>query len=121
MRIQHANPDTVAPPGGAYSHVVRVETEEAVTLYVSGQVAFDRQGRLVGEDDMGRQTEAVFENLRAILEANGASFDDVVKVTTFLTDMRQLQSVRDVRAPYLGEPPPPAPPSRWPPCSVRTR
>ena len=57
------------------------------TVYVSGQVAFDPQGNIVGEGDMVAQSRQVFENIRAVLAEAGASMDDVVKITAFLTDM----------------------------------
>jgi reactive intermediate/imine deaminase len=106
VRITAMNPDTIASPGGNYSHAVRIETDDGVLLFVSGQVAFDADGNLVGEGDMARQTEAVFENLKAILEANGGSFDDVVKLSTFMTDIGRLAEMRDVRLRYLQDPPP---------------
>jgi 2-iminobutanoate/2-iminopropanoate deaminase len=106
MRTTAMNPETVAPPVGAYSHVVRVETGDGVLLFVSGQVAYDPAGDLVGEGDMARQTEQVFENLKAILEANGATFSDVVKISTFMTDIGQLAGVREVRGRYITDPPP---------------
>jgi reactive intermediate/imine deaminase len=106
VRITAMNPETIASPGGNYSHAVRIDTADGVLLFVSGQVAFDAEGNLAGEGDMARQTEQVFDNLRAVLEANGATFQDVVKVTTFLTDMSALQAVRDVRRRYLADPPP---------------
>jgi reactive intermediate/imine deaminase len=106
MRTTAMNPDTIASPGGNYSHVVRIDTGDGALLFVSGQVAFDREGTLVGEGDMARQTEQVFENLRAILEANGGSFEDVVKITTFMTDIGQLGAMRDVRLRYVADPPP---------------
>ena len=55
---------------------------------------------------MARQTEQVFENLKAVLEANGGSFDEVVKISTFMTDISQLVPMRDVRVRYLPDPPP---------------
>ena len=106
MRINAMNPEGVAAPGGNYSHAVRVESADGTLLFVSGQVAFDREGTLVGENDMARQTEQVFENLKAVLEANGGKFGDVVKISTFMTDISQLQVMRDVRVRYLPEPPP---------------
>ena len=63
-------------------------------------------GNLVGSGDLPAQTEQVFRNLVAVLEANGASFDDVVKIQTFLTTMDGLQGSRDVRARYLPDEPP---------------
>ena len=56
-------------------------------LYVSGIVAVDRDGRLVGGDDVVAQTRQIFDNMRAVLEAGGCGFEDVVKVTVFLTDI----------------------------------
>jgi reactive intermediate/imine deaminase len=100
------NPDTVAPPIGSYSHLVRVETADATWLHVSGQIALDPEGTLVGENDLAAQTEQVFQNLARILEASGATFADVVKIQTYLTTLDGLQGMREVRARYIpGEPP----------------
>lgn len=106
MRITAMNPEMIAPPVGNYSHAVRIETGDGVLLFVSGQVAYDPGGNLVGEGDMARQTEQVFENLNAILDANGAAFSDVVKISTFMTDIGQLAAVREVRARFIPDPPP---------------
>ena len=106
MRVTAMDPDTVMSPGGNYSHAVRIETGDGVLLFVSGQVAFDPDGALVGEGDMARQTEQVYRNLQAVLEANGATFQHVVKLSTFMTDIGQLQAMRDVRARFLPDPPP---------------
>ena len=80
MRATRSNPDTVAAPMGTYSQAVRVETGDAVWIHVSGQIAIDREGNLVGAGDLRAQTRQVFENLKAILEANGATFADAVKI-----------------------------------------
>ena len=101
MRTTRLNPETVAAPIGGYSQAVRVETGDAVWIYVSGQVALDAEGTLVGVGDMRAQTERVFENLRAILGSNGATFGDVVKVTTFVTTLDDLAGMREVRGRYL--------------------
>jgi 2-iminobutanoate/2-iminopropanoate deaminase len=106
MHTTAMNPDTIASPGGNYSHAVRIETGDGVLLFVSGQVAFDPSGTLVGGGDMARQTEQVFENLKAVLEANGGSFEHVIKLSTFMTDIGQIAPMRDVRARYLPDPPP---------------
>ena len=58
-------------------------------MYTSGQVALDPEGNLVGKDDMGAQARQVFENIRAVLAEAGGSMDDVVKITSFITDMSQ--------------------------------
>jgi reactive intermediate/imine deaminase len=100
------NPETVASPGGNYSHAVRIETGDGILLFVSGQVAFDAQGNLVGEGDMAHQTEQVFENLKAILEANRGGFDNVIKLSTFMTDIGLLTEMAEVRRRYVSDPPP---------------
>jgi reactive intermediate/imine deaminase len=106
MQTTRMNAEAVVPPLGSYSHAVRVETQEVVWLYVSGQLPLDKDGNVVGEGDLGAQTQQVFENLRAVLEANDASFDDVVKIQTFFTTLDDLAGSRAVRGRYLPAEPP---------------
>jgi 2-iminobutanoate/2-iminopropanoate deaminase len=106
MQTSRVNPPAVHPPVGSYSHAVRVETEDAVWIYVSGQIANDLEGNLVGPGDLRAQTRQVFENLQAILTANGASFADVVKIGTYLTTLYDLAGMREVRSEYLTSEPP---------------
>ena len=106
MRATRSNPDTVAAPMGTYSQAVRVETGDAVWIYVSGQIAIDREGDLVGPGDVRAQTRQVFENLKAILAANGATFADAVKIGTYLTTLDDLAGMREVRSEYLTAEPP---------------
>ena len=106
MRATRSNPDTVAAPMGTYSQAVRVETGDAVWIHVSGQIAIDTEGNLVGLGDLRAQTRQVFENLKAILEANGATFADAVKIGTYLTTLEDLAGMREVRGEYLTAEPP---------------
>ena len=106
MRVTRSNPDTVAAPVGTYSQAVRVETGDAVWIHVSGQIAIDIDGNLVGPGDLRAQTRQVFENLRAILAAHGATFADVVKIGTYLTTLDDLAGMREVRSEYLTSEPP---------------
>ena len=106
MRATRSNPDTVAAPMGTYSQAVRVETGDAVWIHVSGQIAIDTEGNLVGPGDVRAQTRQVFENLKAILEANGATFADAVKIGTYLTTLDDLAGMREVRSEYLSAEPP---------------
>lgn len=101
--MRHINPPALSQPRG-YTHVV--EATGGRTIYVSGQIAVDREGRLVGEGDIAAQTRQVFENLEAALAAADASLDDVVKITVFMKDVSQLPTFREVRDRYFkGEPP----------------
>ncbi|MFJ3136482.1 RidA family protein [Streptomyces sp. NPDC086843] len=90
-------PDGVAP-AAQYTHVV---TGTGRLVAVSGQLALDEDGALVGEGDAGAQARQVFENLRRCLAAAGATFDDVVKLTYFVTDMAHLPAVRAARAAHV--------------------
>jgi len=99
------NPETISRPTG-YSHVA--DTRGSRTIYISGQVSLDRQGNLVGPNDMKAQAEQIFLNLKAALAAVDATFEDVVKLTYFVVDISQMQAVRDVRDHYLNAAQPPA-------------
>jgi reactive intermediate/imine deaminase len=99
------SPETMPPPFG-YSHVV--EAPAGRTVYISGQVPLDLEGQLVGQGDFEAQTRQVFANLSAALEAAGASWDDVVKLNYFLTDVGQIGVIRTVRDEYVNTEKPPA-------------
>ena len=76
------------------------------SVYVSGQVAIDSEGNIVGKGDMRAQTRRALENVKTVLEAAGASLSDVVKVTVFLTDISRLMDTHEVRAEFFPDPPP---------------
>ena len=98
--VQHLNPPTLSAPTG-YTHVVQVTGGR--TLYIAGQVSLDKAGNIVGKGDFAAQTTQVFENLKLALAAGGATFDNLVKVTTFVTDLSQMQMLRATRAKYYGK------------------
>ena len=83
-----------------YSHVVVVEGQR--TIFVSGQLARDRHGNVVGKGDMRAQLRQVGENIKAALEAAGASLHDIVKATTYVTDIEEFFRHVDVRMEYFG-------------------
>ncbi len=101
LQVKRSNPPTLSKPTG-YTHVVEV-TGPAKTVYISGQIALDKDGIVVGAGDMKAQAEQVFRNLQAALEAAGAKFSDVVKMNTYITDIDKAPAVREVRARYFGE------------------
>ncbi|WP_406195127.1 RidA family protein [Streptomyces sp. NBC_01017] len=90
-------PDGVAP-AAQYTHVV-LGTGRFVA--VSGQLALDEDGKPVGEGDPEAQARQVFENLRRCLTAAGATFDDVIKLTYFVTDMAHMPALRTARAEHI--------------------
>ncbi|HJU16058.1 MAG TPA: RidA family protein [Stellaceae bacterium] len=84
-----------------YSHVVTVAGGGRI-VYVSGQVARDEAGNTIGRGDMRAQIEQVGKNLEACLKAAGASLADVVKTTTYVTDIDEFFKHTDMRMRYLG-------------------
>jgi enamine deaminase RidA (YjgF/YER057c/UK114 family) len=99
------NPQALHPPSG-YSHVVEVTAGRPV--YIAGQVALDRSGAVVGPGDLAAQAQQVFDNLGAALQAVGAGFDQLVKLSLYLVDLTQLPVVRQVRDQYVNPDQPPA-------------
>jgi len=104
-QVTFANPPSM-PPTNGYTHVVGVRGGR--TIYISGQVPVNAGGELVGPGDLAAQTRQVFENIKAALAAAQASFDDVVKLTFFLTDISRIQIVREIRDQYINTQHPPA-------------
>jgi reactive intermediate/imine deaminase len=95
IRSDHA-PKAIGP----YSQAVR----SGNTLFLSGQTPIDpATGKLV-EGDIAAQARQVFENLGAVLAAADASFDDVVRVGIYLTDLANFAAVNEVMKQYFREP-----------------
>jgi 2-iminobutanoate/2-iminopropanoate deaminase len=98
MKREEIRVDGLAEPISHFTDAVRTGD----LLFVSGVVAVDRDGRLVGGDDIVRQTRQVFENMRAVLSAAGCTFEDVVKMTIFLTDIDERPLINPVRQEVFG-------------------
>ncbi|MFQ5917654.1 MAG: RidA family protein [Candidatus Binatia bacterium] len=70
-------------------------------IFVAGQAAFDKDGHVVGKGDITQQTQVTLENVKSVLESAGASLEDVVRITVFLTDIRNMSVMQRVRADYF--------------------
>src|SRR5215471_11119262 len=86
----------------SYSLVVTITGDTGKLVYVAGQLARDIDGNCVGVGDMRAQMEQTFKNLDACLKAAGATWADVVKTNTFVTDFDEFQKCGDVRMRYFG-------------------
>lgn len=93
------NPPEMAPPTG-YSYAIK---KTGTPVFISGQVALDAQGRLVGENDVAAQLEQVFQNLRTVVQACGGALDDVVKITIYVTDPSYRPAVAAARQRHFKE------------------
>lgn len=105
MNTTFLNPEGIAKPTG-YTHVVTTDARK--TVYISGQIGVDSQGHV--ESGLRAQMVQVFENLKIALASVGATFDNVVKVTTLIVNFKpeDRTTLREVRSQYFNADQPPA-------------
>ena len=96
--MQPVNPPTLAKPAG-FSH--GFEVQGGKTLYIAGQVAVDKEGRVVGKGDLVAQFRQVCENLKAVVLARAGQMNDIAKLTIYVLSKGEYQSrARDIGAVY---------------------
>ncbi len=98
MAIQRINPASMAEPIAPYTLVVRKDN----VVTTAGMLGLDADGKLVG-DDITSQTRQTLTNIKTALEAAGASLDDVVKVTVFITDIGNFSGMNAVYTEVFGD------------------
>lgn len=96
MSVEFRNPTGVPKPISDYSQVALVPAGTKL-LFVSGQVALDENGALVGEGDAAAQTEQILKNIRRILQDAGGDISSVVKWTWYFTNMDDRSKVLELR------------------------
>ncbi len=99
MKKEIITPKGLSQPLGIYSHAVKAQGNQL--LFISGATARDEKGNVVGKGDIKVQTRRVLENIKRVLDTAGATFDNIVKVTVFITDMRNFKEIHEVRAQYF--------------------
>jgi 2-iminobutanoate/2-iminopropanoate deaminase len=99
---QAVSSDSAPKAIGPYSQAIRAGS----LLFVSGQIPLDPATGAMIDGDIAAQTRRVFANLQAILEAAGASFDDVVRTTVYLADMNDFATVNEIYGTYFSSPAP---------------
>jgi reactive intermediate/imine deaminase len=90
--------DGLQKPISHYTDAVRFND----LVFISGLAPFDENDRLVGGDDAGAQARQIFENMRKVLDAVGADFSDILKVTVFLTNVEDRTRINPVRQEFFG-------------------
>ena len=98
--VQFMNPETVSTPRN-YSHAAIIDFGNCKMVIMSGQVALDAKGNLVGANDIAKQTEQVFRNIKSIVEAAGGKMDHLVKLVYFTRDVSRIQDVRNIRDQFI--------------------
>ena len=102
MNKQYLNPKELGAAPKFYSHAVSL-AGQAKLVYVSGQVSWGPDGRVVGAGDMRAQCEQVFKNVTAVLAAAGAGWGDIVKMNSYMVNLNaeNVATFREARAAYL--------------------
>jgi enamine deaminase RidA (YjgF/YER057c/UK114 family) len=95
-KVEYLNPEGACPAQGLYSHVGKIDS--GPLLFVAGQLAVDMRGAVVGKHDFDAQFRQVFDNLSAVLKGVGASYDDVIKFTTYLVHAQDIEKFMQARA-----------------------
>lgn len=95
------NSDEFAKRLGSYSHGYSIEIGDTKLIFTTGQIALDKDGNVLYPDDPAKQAEFVYKSLQKILAEAGATLDDVVKTTVFLTDINDFSLVSPIRNKYF--------------------
>jgi 2-iminobutanoate/2-iminopropanoate deaminase len=101
------NPGALSKPTG-YSHAVLIPMGDSKMILLSGQVPLDKNGNLVGAGDFAKQVEQVFQNIKNALSELGASMNDIVKTNYYVTDLKQVPTIRTIRNKFINVDQPPA-------------
>jgi len=83
-----------------YHHYIRVDNPKSL-IFLSGQLARDADGRLVGAGDMAEQTRQCIRNMRTVLEAAGGTLEDIVSIVVYTTDMRAFKEIVAAREEFF--------------------
>lgn len=107
--VKFQNSTSVSTPKG-YSHSAEIDLGNCKMIIISGQVPLDKQGNIVGKDDLAKQAEQVFLNIKNIVEEAGGTMGNVVKTGIYMVDVSQVQVFRDIRNKFINPEKPPASP-----------
>jgi reactive intermediate/imine deaminase len=99
MMKEIISPQKLSKPRGRYSHGVLVKP--GCLLFIAGQTALDSNGNVMGIGDVYTQTKKIYENIGTILSEAGGTFSDIVKTTTFITDLSFREKINEIRSQYF--------------------
>ena len=101
MKKVKINSSDFAKRLGAYSHGYAVEVGDATLIFTTGQIALDKNGNVVSPGDAVKQAEFIYQSLEKILRKAGATLDDVIKTTVYVTNMADFPKISAVRNQFL--------------------
>jgi 2-iminobutanoate/2-iminopropanoate deaminase len=102
MTRKTVNPVGVHSPVSHYSQAVVVGN----LVWTAGQIPIDKNGDLVGKGDCVVQTHQVYQNLKAVLEGVGSSMDNIIKLNTYIVDVKDAKRIRGIKSQYIKQDPP---------------
>ncbi|OGP26761.1 MAG: hypothetical protein A2038_10295, partial [Deltaproteobacteria bacterium GWA2_57_13] len=91
-------PKKLSDPRPRYSQAIL--TKGGSLLFIAGQTAVDENGNIVGKGDIEAQARQVFENIKTVLKAAGGTLDNLVKTTTYITDIKYREGLGRIRQEY---------------------
>lgn len=103
MPKQQITSDRIGKPSGHFSHATMIEATGRL-VFISGMLAKDADGKIVGVGDPTAQTRQVCENLKSAVEAAGGTLDDICRVDVYVRNMEHFDQIHAVRREYFSEP-----------------
>ena len=97
---QEITSDRIPPVFGPYSSAIEADG----MIFISGNAGYDKNQKLVGEGDVKAQTRQALENIRMLLEDNGACLDDIVRTTVYLSDIALWNDFNEAYASFFRKP-----------------
>ncbi len=101
MKKKILSPNSFTPTMWAYSHWIEVDLWSHKMIFVTGQIAMDKDGNPVAPDDIEKQTIFVFENIDKILAESWASLDDVIKAVIYVRNISDFSKISPIRNKYF--------------------
>ena len=94
------NPASVTKSKG-YFHSVEIDLGNCKMLVISGQIALDSNGNLIGKNNLEKQADQVFTNIKNIVTASGGTMDHVIRIGIYMTDITQAPAMRKARDQFI--------------------
>lgn len=100
-QIMRGNPATLKNVrSNIYNHYVRIDNPQSL-IFLSGQLARDGEGKLVGPGDMAEQTRQAIRNMETVLKEAGAGLENIVSLVVYTTDIRQFREIVAARMEFF--------------------
>ncbi len=100
---QQINPKDSAKILGGYSHGLKIDIGDSEMIFVTGQIAMDKNGKAIAPTNIEKQTKFVFESIQKILNEVNSSLDDVVKAVIYVTKIKDFSKISPIRNKFFSK------------------